>query len=98
MGRERQDRFMASVLIIEDDADLAKLLRETLAASGHDVLHAGDGRKGLDLFRTQRPDIVVTDLFMPGIEGIETIRAIKREMPATKIVAISGGSFLGPAG
>ena len=62
-----------------------------MAGSGYEIIEAGDGQKGLELYRKHRPDLVITDLVMPEKEGLETIVELKREFPGVKIIAISGG-------
>ena len=61
---------------------------------GHTVEEAADGAMGLSLFRQGKFDLVVTDLFMPEKEGIETIMEIREESPGVKILAVSGGMTL----
>ena len=83
---------MAKVLIIDDDASMRRTVGRILTRAGHEVAEAPDGVEGFKLFRTNRPDIVVTDIFMPNKDGIETILDFRREYPSTLILAISGGS------
>jgi len=80
------------VLVIEDDADLRKLIHEYLEMEGHEVVSAADGHEGMQCQRTRPADVVVTDILMPGKEGIQTIFELRREFPATKVIAMSGGS------
>jgi two-component system, chemotaxis family, chemotaxis protein CheY len=82
---------MATVLIIDDDPLMRLTIKRILLSAEHEVLEACDGREGLEVFRARRPDLVITDIIMPNVEGIETIRELKRIAPATRIVAISGG-------
>ena len=82
---------MARILIIDDDEAMRYLLRQILTSAGYDVCEAADGAAGARLFRQERPELVITDIFMPEQDGIETILALKREFPTVKIIAISGG-------
>lgn len=82
---------MAAILLIEDDQLLRKALRICLDKAGYSVLEAADGRRGLALHESQHIDLVVTDLIMPDVEGLETIRTIRQRDPLLPIVAISGG-------
>jgi DNA-binding NtrC family response regulator len=82
----------ADILIIDDDRQMRRLLTRILNAAGHAVREAEDGRGGIDSFRRQRPALVISDIVMPDIEGIETIRTLREEAPAMPIIAISGGS------
>ena len=79
------------ILLIDDDALLRQTIRKMLESAGHEVVEAENGRIGLDAFRKQAIDAVVTDIIMPQKEGIETIRDIRALNPAVRIVAISGG-------
>jgi CheY-like chemotaxis protein len=86
---------MALVLVIDDAVVMRDLVRRMLAQTSHSVIEAEDGEAGLTLFSEHRPDIVITDLFMPNKEGIETIRDIRRTTGNTKIIAMSGGATQG---
>jgi DNA-binding NtrC family response regulator len=83
---------MADILIIDDDRQMRRLITRILHAAGHAVREAQDGRGGIGEFRRQRPELVISDIVMPDIEGIETIRVLREEAPAMPIIAISGGS------
>ena len=67
------------------------MLRLTLAQIGHEVTEAAEGGQALELYGPGRFDLVVTDLIMPGKEGIETIIALRKMDPLVKIIAMSGG-------
>jgi DNA-binding response OmpR family regulator len=82
------------VLVIDDDADLRTLIRDYLEYEGYEVATAADGREGLESQRARPADVVVTDIFMPGKEGIQTIAELRRDFPRTKIIAMSGGGEL----
>jgi DNA-binding response OmpR family regulator len=79
------------ILLIDDDAAVLRTLEIVLGDRGYDVITAKDGVEGLRLFQKHHPDLVITDLVMPEMEGIETIIEMRRERPDTKIIAISGG-------
>lgn len=81
---------MAKILVIDDDSRMCRTVGRILRRDGHEVVEARDGAKGLRAFRTDRPDIVVTDIVMPEKEGIETIIELRRECPSVPIVAMSG--------
>ena len=85
---------MARILVIDDDESLLATLGQLLAASGHIVATAGDGREGAKKFRAQPADLIFSDIFMPNQEGIETIIALHREFPSVAIIAMSGGHTL----
>ena len=84
------------ILIIDDDDEFIGILRITLEKVGYDVYTAGNGTEGLKLLVEHSVDLVVTDIFMPEMEGIETILKLRREFPGLKIIAVSGGGDLGP--
>lgn len=88
---------MAQILVIEDDQPLRRAWRLVLEQAGHTVLEAGDGRKGLETFKAQPIDLVITDLIMPEMEGVETIQELRRLSPQLKIIAITGGGRGSPA-
>jgi DNA-binding response OmpR family regulator len=83
---------MARILLIEDDSDLRLAVRTMLTQAGHDVTEAADGARGLEQFRADHFDLVVTDIIMPDKEGIQTIREIRELDPGARILAISGGT------
>jgi len=80
------------VLVIEDDADLRNLIHAYLEEEGFEVASAADGREGIQKQRHEPASVVVTDIFMPGKEGIETVFDLQREFPDTRIIAMSGGA------
>src|ERR1044071_7616900 len=79
------------ILVIDDDAGMRHSLARILQSGGHEVSMADDGEHGLMMFHLERPDLVICDLIMPHVDGIETIAQVRRESPAMKIIAISGG-------
>jgi DNA-binding response OmpR family regulator len=78
------------VLIIDDDPALLRLMAMAFQAAGFGVVSADNGRKGVRMASAHRPDLVVTDIVMPDIEGIGAIRAIKQGARPPKVIAISG--------
>ena len=87
---------MGKILVIDDDATIRLSLRLALEDVDHQVEEAGDGEAGMALLRAFKPQLVITDIFMPEKEGLETIDEIKTHAPATKIIAISGGGRMDP--
>ncbi|HYD55544.1 MAG TPA: response regulator [Burkholderiales bacterium] len=85
---------MARILVIDDDGDVRALLRIQLENAGHEVRAARDGSEGLAMQRDFDSEVVITDIFMPEMEGVETIRELKEQFPAVKVIVISGGSRL----
>ncbi|MCL1981353.1 MAG: response regulator [Proteobacteria bacterium] len=84
------------ILVIDDDDQMRVLLRQVMEWAGHEVIEAANGREGVQKFRKQPADLVITDLIMPEQEGLETISSLKKEYPDLKIIAISGGGRIGP--
>ena len=70
---------MTTILLIEDHAPLRENLREMLALDGFNVLVAADGRAGLEMARTQRPDLILCDIMLPGIDGYEVLAHLRRD-------------------
>ncbi len=89
---------MALILIIDDDDIIRRMLRLMLTKAGYDVLDAADGKEGIELFRENNVDLVITDLIMPEKEGLEMIMELKTDFPDVKIIAMSGGAQMGPEG
>jgi CheY-like chemotaxis protein len=87
---------MANILIIDDDNQFRTMLRKMIERNGYEVIEASDGKEGIKLYRKNPTDLIITDLIMPGKDGIETIQELKKDFPDIKIIAISGGGRLGP--
>ena len=80
------------ILIVEDDATLLETIAYNLTNEGYDVIKAADGIKGLDTARAEKPDLVILDLMLPGLDGLSVCRAIRHEMsvPIMMLTARSG--------
>ena len=76
------------ILIIDDEPQITRVLRAALSAQGYDVRTANDPEEGLQVYKEWVPDLVVTDLMMPGMSGVEVTRAI-RAHNATPVVILS---------
>jgi PAS domain S-box-containing protein len=85
-----QSKSWGRILVLDDDDAVRGLLQQTLSDAGYEVLSACDGRAGMRLAAEHAFDLVLTDLIMPDREGIETIRDLRRDYPAIRIVAMSG--------
>lgn len=86
---------MARILVIDDDDGFRKMVRYMLEKEGYEIIEACDGNKGIEVYCQEDVDLVITDIFMPEKEGIETILELRRENPDIKIIAVSGGGWKG---
>jgi CheY-like chemotaxis protein len=84
---------MKRILVIDDDTSQRELLKMALEKAGYEVMEAPNGQAGLQLFRQQPCDLVITDIFMPKEDGIETILHLKTLSSTVKIIAVSGGGI-----
>ena len=82
---------MARILVVEDDALVREMLSTMLIEHGYEVHIADSGDKALAAMANHPMDLVVTDMFMPGMTGLEIINTLKERSKGTKIIAISGG-------
>src|ERR1700744_3271688 len=94
------------ILVIDDEAQITRVLRAALAAQGYDVRTANDPEEGLHVFRDWPPDMVITDLMMPGLSGVDVCRAIRakdktpvlvlsvREHERSKVEALDAGAHV----
>lgn len=80
-----------AVLVIDDEQPVRTLIRHILMREGFTVLEAGNGREALRAFASAMPRLVITDIFMPEADGIETIRRVREMNPDVKVLAMSGG-------
>jgi len=78
-----------TILVVDDEANLVELVRDYLQQEGYQVLVAGDGLTALDLARTQQPDLVVLDVMLPGLDGIEVCRRLRQFSDAYVVMLTS---------
>ena len=85
----------AVVLVVDDEQLNRKLLRTLLGIDGIDVIEAEDGESGLALARSENPDLILLDLQLPGMSGLEALRALKADGSSrdTPVVILSAGSL-----
>ncbi len=81
---------MADIVVIDDEPRYRRLIAQVLTGAGHEVRQAGDGAEGLAMCLQRTPQLVITDIVMPRMEGIETILQLTRERPGIAVLAISG--------
>jgi CheY-like chemotaxis protein len=79
---------VARILVIDDEVEIQAILGDLLRSVGHEVLVASEGGEGTDLYRRHHPDLVITDIFMPGKHGLGVISELSRE--GARIIAMSG--------
>ncbi len=87
---------MARILVIDDDDQIRDVFRQILEHAGYEVEVAPDGLEGIRLFKEKNIDLVITDILMPGMGGLETIMELRLASPDVKIIAISGGDHIAP--
>ena len=82
---------MGRILLVDDHAEFLAIQQELLERAGHTVVTASDGNKAISALKKGGIDLVITDIIMPGREGLETILELQRHEPLIKIIAMSGG-------
>ena len=85
------------LLLIDDEAVILKVLSMSLRSDGYEVITAGNGIEGLELFEKALPPIVLTDIRMPGMDGLEVLRQVKRLQPEAEVIIITGDGDLDAA-
>lgn len=80
-----------TVLVVDDDVATSGLARQILELDGYSVREAPNGEAALHLYREEPSDVVLTDMAMPRMGGLELIEVLRKEFPETKIIAMSGG-------
>jgi CheY-like chemotaxis protein len=81
---------VASILVIDDDHAVLATIEILLKRHAHQVVVTDDGRKGLALFRTGAFDLLIVDIFMPAMDGLETMKQVHRDRPEVPVIVISG--------
>ncbi len=87
---------MESILIIDDDLPICQLLTGALVRKAYSVRSAANGIEGIQLYRAQPADLVITDMVMPEQDGLSTIMELRRISPHVRIIAMSGGLIQTP--
>ena len=86
---------MAHILVIDDQEAIRRIVRRSLEQEGHQVMDASDGEMGMQVLARHGADLVITDIFMPGQDGILTLRQVRKQFPGVKVIVISGGDSSG---
>ena len=84
-----------TILVIDDDPSVLNVLRRRLARWNFKVLTAGNGQEGLAIFRQERPDVVITDLIMPGMDGLGVLNSLSQNTKEIPVIILSGQGELG---
>jgi CheY-like chemotaxis protein len=92
MSKSETAHGSATVLLVEDDESVRDAVSLMLERAGYDVTSVENGLVAAGLLEDWEPNLVITDIFMPDGDGIETLNLLKRRWPATPVIAISGGS------
>ena len=81
---------MATILVVDDQEPIRVLLRDALEGDGHEVLEAANGRLGLELYRKQSADLIITDILMPEMNGLELMLELTRSFLNVKVIVMTG--------
>ena len=84
-------QFSKQILVVDDDPQINDLIRRLLERRGYRVASAFNGREALNIYSNGVFDLVITDIIMPEMEGLETIKELRHTDPSVKIIAVSGG-------
>jgi CheY-like chemotaxis protein len=87
---------MANILIIDDEKDVRNVLKEVLERAGYDAIIAANAREGLEKLESKGADLIITDVIMPGIDGVAAVKQIREDYPDVPIIVISGGGNVAP--
>lgn len=88
---------MARILVVDDDEAIRSVLRRLLENEGYEVAEAADGKSASDLHEKEPADLLIMDLFMPDVDGMETMIRLVDRFPDIKVVAMTGGGWSGKA-
>jgi CheY-like chemotaxis protein len=83
---------MPRILVVDDDPLIQAIVPLALQEHGHEVVQAIDGKQALTQMRRQAIDLVIADMLMPEVDGLELLRAVQKEQPQVPLIAMSGGS------
>ncbi|MFA5904883.1 MAG: response regulator, partial [Desulfobacula sp.] len=87
---DKKEMEQEKILVIDDEKTTLKMFRLFLDLYGFDIHTAESGEEGLEVFDREKPGIVLTDIKMPGMDGIEVLKEIKRRAPETEVIVITG--------
>lgn len=82
---------MATILLVDDNVDIRDAIRAVLETDQHRVVEAVDGEEALQCWHTHSPDLIITDFWMPRLNGLEVIKAVRAQQPNMPIILMSSG-------
>ena len=82
---------MAKILVIDDDATIQMVFSQFLTSLGHEIMQAENGKEGMSRIQETRPDLVITDIMMPEMDGLEILMQLRSTHDSVPVIAISGG-------
>jgi len=88
--------MMAKILVIDDEEAVRFTVKEVLVRAGYDVDTASDGKEGIEKLKDSGADLVITDVIMPGIDGVAVLNHVRAEFQNVPVVVISGGGSIAP--
>ncbi len=83
---------MKSVLVVDDEPGMREMVKQLLLNEGYHVLEASNGKHAMEFLKNESPELVITDIIMEEMDGVEIIMEIRENYPDVKIIAMSGGS------
>lgn len=87
---------MATILVVDDENEVGTVIRRVLERAGYTVNVANSAASALEAVAAHAPDVVVTDVIMPKVHGVELIKTLRERYPRIRVIAISGGGSFGP--
>lgn len=85
---------MANILVVDDDPMIVEMLEQMLSGAGHSVTGATDGWDAMKRFRPDEHDLVITDVCMPRVDGVDILRVLRREAPDVPVLVMSGNTWI----
>lgn len=95
LNRVNSRKVIKRILVVDDEEQVRKMLRKMLEREGYEVVEAADGNEAINRHSEQSFDLIITDIIMPGKEGIETIIEIKNNDPEAQFIVVSGSCWYG---
>ena len=87
---------MANILVVDDEVEVGEVVRRVLERAGYTVTVTNNATAALDAAAREPPDVVITDVIMPKVHGVQLIMTLRERYPSIRVIAISGGGSFGP--